>query len=91
MKKIALVKWIIDGTDGGLKVSTDLANELSKVYEVHLISVISTEEIFFPLNNAVRYKNLSSQKISMSKNFVKAVKLLRTYNKKNNIEVLYCI
>ena len=91
MKKIALVKWIIDGTDGGLKVSTDLANELSKVYEVHLISVISTEEIFFPLNNAVRYKNLSSQKISMSKNFVKAVKLLRTYIKKNNIEVLFGI
>ena len=91
MKKIALVKWIIDGTDGGLKVSTDLANELSEVYEVHLISVISTEEIFFPLNNAVRYKNLSSQKISMSKNFVKAVKLLRTYIKKNNIEVLFGI
>lgn len=91
MKKIALVKWIIDGTDGGLKVSTDLANELSKVYEVHLISVISTEEIFFPLNNAVRYKNLSSQKISMSKNFVKAVQLLRTYIKKNNIEVLFGI
>ena len=91
MKKIALVKWIIDGTDGGLKVSTDLANELSEVYEVHLISVISTEEIFFPLNNAVRYKNLSSEKISMSKNFVKAVKLLRTYIKKNNIEVLFGI
>lgn len=91
MKKIALVKWIIDGTDGGLKVSTNLANELSKVYEVHLISVISTEEIFFPLNNAVRYKNLSSEKISMSKNFVKAVKLLRTYIKKNNIEVLFGI
>lgn len=91
MKKIALVKWIIDGTDGGLKVSTNLANELSKVYEVHLISVISTEEIFFPLNNAVRYKNLSSEKISMSKNFVKAVKLLRTYIKKNSIEVLFGI
>ena len=63
MKKIALVKWIIDGTDGGLKVSTDLANELSKVYEVHLISVVSTEDIFFPLSNRVHYKNLSSKKV----------------------------
>ena len=91
MKKIALVKWIINGTDGGLKVATNISNELSEVYEVHLISVISTEEIFFPLSSVVRYKNLSSQKISMSKNFVKAVKLLRTYIKKNNIEVLFGI
>lgn len=91
MKKIALVKWIINGTDGGLKVATNLANELSEVYEVHLISVISTEEIFFPLSSVVRYKNLSSQKISMSKHFVKAVKLLRSYIKENNIEVLFGI
>ena len=91
MKKIALVKWIINGTDGGLKVATNIANELSEVYEVHLISVISTEEIFFPLSSVVRYKNLSSQKISMSKHFVKAVKLLRSYIKEKNIEVLFGI
>ena len=88
MKKIALVKWIIDGTDGGLKVSTDLANELSKVYEVHLISVVSTEDIFFPLSNRVHYKNLSSKKISIRKNFFKAVKLLRKYIKENDIKLL---
>ena len=34
MKKIALVKWIINGTDGGLKVATNISNELSEVYEV---------------------------------------------------------
>ena len=91
MKKIALVKWVINGTDGGLKVATNLANEFSEVYEVHLISVISTEDMFFPLSNEVRYKNLSPKKISMSRNFLKAVKLLRTYIKENNIEVLFGI
>ncbi|CJJ27728.1 glycosyl transferase [Streptococcus pneumoniae] len=88
MKKIALVKWIIDGTDGGLKVATNIANELSKKYEVHLISIVSTEEIFFPLSNEVYYKNLSSKKISIRKNFFKAVKLLRKYIKENDIKLL---
>ena len=91
MKKIALVKWVINGTDGGLKVATNLANEFSEVYEVHLISVISTEDMFFPLSNEVRYKNLSPKKISMSRNFLKAVKLLRTYIIENSIEVLFGI
>ena len=35
MKKIAIVKWIIDRTDGGLKVAVNLSNELSEIYEVH--------------------------------------------------------
>ena len=36
MKKIAIIKWIIDRTDGGLKVAVDLSNELSENYEVIL-------------------------------------------------------
>ena len=91
MKKIALVKWELHNSGGGEKVAINLSNELSEMYEVHLISFISNEKIFFPLSNAVRYKNLSPKKISMSKNFVKAVKLLRSYIKENNIEVLFGI
>ena len=62
MKKIALVKWSIDRTDGGLKVATSLANELSAMYEVHLLSMISTENNFFSLKQSVRYQNLSPTK-----------------------------
>ena len=91
MKKIALVKWELHNSGGGEKVAINLSNELSERYEVHLISFISNEKIFFPLSNAVRYKNLSPKRISMSKNFVKAVKLLRSYIKENNIEVLFGI
>ena len=88
MKKIAIVKWELHNSGGGEKVAVNLANELSEKYEVHVLSVISTGEIFFPLSNTVRYKNLSSKKISMSKNFLKAVRLLRTYIKENDIEVV---
>ncbi len=91
MKKIALVKWSIDRTDGGLKVATSLANELSTMYEVHLLSMISTENNFFSLKQSVRYQNLSSKKISMSKNFLEAVKLLRNYLKEENIDIVFGI
>ena len=91
MKKIALVKWSIDRTDGGLKVATSLANELSGMYEVHLLSMISTETNFFPVKDSVKYRNLSPKKISMSKNFLFAVKLLRNYLKGQSIDIVFGI
>ena len=91
MKKIALVKWSIDRTDGGLKVATSLANELSTMYEVHLLSMISTENNFFSMQQSVLYQNLSSKKISMSKNFLEAVKLLRNYLKEEDIDIVFGI
>ena len=91
MKKIALVKWSIDRTDGGLKVATSLANELSAMYEVHLLSMISTENNFFSLKQSVRYQNLSPKKISMSKNFLDAVKLLRNYLQEQSIDIVFGI
>ena len=33
MKKIALVKWILDESGGGERVAVSLANELTKKYE----------------------------------------------------------
>ena len=91
MKKIALVKWSIDRTDGGLKVATNLANELSAMYEVHLLSMISTEKNFFSLKQSVRYQNLSAKKISMSKNFLNAIKLLRNYLQEQSIDIAFGI
>ena len=91
MKKIALVKWSIDRTDGGLKVATSLANELSEMYEVHLLSMISTETNFFPVKDSVKYRNLSPKKISMSKNFLSAIKLLRSYLTKQGIDIVFGI
>ena len=91
MKKIALVKWSIDRTDGGLKVATSLANELTAMYEVHLLSMFSTEKNFFSLKQSVRYQNLSVKKISMSKNFLNAIKLLRNYLKEQSIDIVFGI
>lgn len=91
MKKIAIVKWSIDRTDGGLKVAVNLSNELSKNYEVHLLSMITTEQIFFSVKEEVCYKNLSSKKLSMSKNFFQAVQKLRKYLIEHTIEIVFGI
>ena len=91
MKKVCFVKWIIDRVDGGLKVAVNLANELSDKYEVHLVSVLATEECFFDLKSNVRYENLSSKKLSMQKHFLKSVSLLRNYLKEHDIQVVFGI
>ena len=91
MKKICFVTWIIDRVDGGLKVAVNLANELSDKYEVHLVSVLATEECFFDLKFNVRYENLSSKKLSMQKHFFKSVLLLREYLKKHDIQIVFGI
>ena len=91
MNKVCFVKWIIDRVDGGLKVAVNLANELSDKYEVHLVSIVATEECFFDLRSNVKYKNLSREKLSMQKHFLKSVLLLREYIKKHDIQIVFGI
>lgn len=88
MKKICLIKWEINGVDGGLKVACNLANELINNYEVHLISVISTGEILFELEKVVKYRNLSDKRLSMSKNYIEAHRLIKDYLKSNKIDLV---
>lgn len=90
-KKICFVKWVVNEADGGLKVAVNLVNELQEKYEVHLVSVFSTEDVFFELNNNVHYQSLSKEKLSMSRDFLKAVKLLRSYIVENDISILFGI
>ena len=47
MKKIALVKWILDESGGGERVAVSLANELTKKYEVHLIGIQQNNQTCF--------------------------------------------
>ena len=90
-KKICFAKWVVNEAGGGLKVAVNLANELQEKYEVHLVSVFSTEDVFFELNNNVYYQSLSKEKLSMSRDFLKAVKLLRSYIVENDISILFGI
>ena len=90
-KKICFVKWVVNEADGGLKVAVNLANELSEKYEIHLLSIFATREVFFELGEDIHYQVLSKEKLSMTKDFFKAVKLLRSYVVDNNISILFLI
>ena len=90
-KKICFIKWVVNEADGGLKVAVNLANELSEKYEIHLLSIFATREIFFELGKNIHYQVLSKEKLSMTKDFFKAVKLLRAYVIENDISILFGI
>ena len=92
MKKIALVKWILDDSGGGERVAISLANELTKKYEVHLIGITTKQsDLFFKINSQVKYSNFFDHRVRLSKNILKISKMLKKYFRDNEIEVAFGI
>lgn len=92
MKKIALVKWILDDSGGGERVAVSLANELTKKYEVHLIGITTKQsDLFFGINFQVKYSNFFDHRVRLSKNILKISKMLKKYFLDNEIEVAFGI
>lgn len=92
MKKIALVKWILDESGGGERVAVSLANELTKKYEVHLIGITTKQsDLFFKINSQVKYSNLFDHRVRLSKNILKISKMLKKYFIDNEIEIAFGI
>ena len=92
MKKIALVKWILDDSGGCERVAVSLANELTKKYEVHLIGITTKQsDLFFGINSQVKYSNFFDHRVRLSKNILKISKMLKKYFLDNEIEVAFGI
>ncbi|HEW1571042.1 TPA: glycosyltransferase family 4 protein [Streptococcus pneumoniae] len=92
MKKIALVKWILDDSGGGERVAVSLANEFTKKYEVHLIGITTKQsDLFFGINSQVKYSNFFDHRVRLSKNILKISKMLKKYFLDNEIEVAFGI
>ena len=92
MKKIALVKWILDDSGGGERVAISLANELTKKYEVHLIGITTKQsDLFFKISSQVKYSNFFDHRVRLSKNILKISKMLKKYFIDNEIEVAFGI
>ncbi|HEW2290194.1 TPA: glycosyltransferase family 4 protein [Streptococcus pneumoniae] len=92
MKKIALVKWILDDSGGGERVAVSLASELTKKYEVHLIGITTKQsDLFFGINSQVKYSNFFDHRVRLSKNILKISKMLKKYFLDNEIEVAFGI
>ena len=92
MKKICIVKWILDDSGGGERVAVSLANELTKKYEVHLIGITTEQsDLFFKINSQVKYSNFFDHRVRLSKNILKISKMLKKYFIDNEIEVAFGI
>ena len=92
MKKIALVKWILNDYGGGERVAISLANELTKKYEVHLIGITTKQsDLFFKINSQVKYSNFFDHRVRLSKNLLKISKMLKNYFVDNEIDVAFGI
>ena len=91
MKKIALVKWILDDSGGGERVAISLANELTKKYEVHLIGITTKQsDLFFKINSQVKYSNFFDHRVRLSKNILKISKMLKKYFIGTQTKVVLC-
>ena len=92
MKKIALVKWILDDSGGGERVAVSLANELTKKYEVHLIGITTKQsDLFFKINSQVKYSNFFDHRVRLSTNILKISEMLKKYFRDNEIAVAFGI
>ena len=89
MKKIALLVYDYTLFGGAEHVAANLANELSRVYEVSLISCFAEKEVpSFPLEGQVRTFVLNKQTLSIPTHCHALAKKLRGYLKTNGVGVL---
>lgn len=92
MKKICFVKMDMMDASGGARVAANLANELAKKYEVHVVSICSDEDrTFYKLDDTVKYDVLIKGKERIRKVLFGGVQRLRRYLKENNIDIAFSV
>lgn len=86
MKKICFLSGCLDNPGGTERVGISIANELSKEYEVHIVSLSKKEAPYFEINKKVKihYLDLNICK----KNYFKMIFFINKYLKNNEIDIL---
>lgn len=94
MKKIGIVITNIENNGGAERSAVNLANELTKLYEVHLIGYFGKNS-YYNLNNKVKLhvlvSNIDNNDMKIKKQLIKLSILLREYVKNNSLEILIVI
>lgn len=92
MKKICFLIGSINNSGGTERVTTLIANELSKKgYSISIASLVDGKDSFFALEPDIQTYSLYSKKISFKKNFVGVVWKIRQLVKNNNINMLIVV
>ena len=78
MKKVCFFIGNLNNSGGTERVTSIIANELSKQnYEVHILSLYEGEKPFFELDSRIQIHSLYLRKISFKRNFIQTVWRIR--------------
>lgn len=92
MKKVCFLIGNINHSGGTERVTSLIANELSKKdSSVFILSLSSGNQPFFPLEKSIKIFSLFPEKVSMKKNFFAAVFKIRNFCISNNIDTLVVV
>lgn len=90
-KKVCILRYDLDAVGGAEKAAVELANALVEDYDIHLVSVVGTKELFFALNPQVTYVRLLEGKYKIAKSLVPGSRRLRRYLKEHQIDILISV
>ena len=93
MKKIAIVRYNLSNIGGAEKVAINMANELSRYYDVRLMSILLNEDGFinYDIDPNVQLVNFYRGNIRIRTAILKLTKKLRDYIKREKIEIVFSI
>lgn len=93
MKKICFLIGNLNNAGGTERVTSLVANELSKRkgYKISIVSLVDGLEPFFELNDNISIYSLFRKKISFKKNLFGAIWRIRIFIKKHNIDTLIVV
>ena len=89
MKNIGILVYDVSLTGGAEKVAIKLAEELEKIYNIHLISLFNEKK--FASSSKYHYYNIMEERVSIPTHIFKLSKQLRKYIKENKIDVILAI
>ena len=91
-KRICFIKPDITPSGGGERVAINLANELCKTYDVHVVSICSSNgKPFYPINDEITYMALMEGTFRIRKMLLKGIRELRRYLRNNRIDIVFSV
>lgn len=92
MKKICFLVGNLSHSGGTEKVTTLIANQLSKKdYQVSILSIVDGKDSFFPINSKIQTYFMFAEKLSMRKKYFSVVSRIREFCIEHKIDTLIVV
>ena len=92
MKKICFLIGNIDHSGGTERVTSLIANDLSKKgYKIHILSLFGDDNPFFKLDENIRMYSFYSKRVSFKKNFFQTIWKIRNFSTEHQLDTLIVV